>query len=113
MKITAESLTPLTHTTYYILLALTEQLHGYGIMQKVDEMSKSKVKLGPGTLYGALSKLEKQGLIVKVEDTERKKCYILTDFGKQVVTFEFKRIEELVEISRHIVRSIGGDSNDA
>ncbi|RSK28868.1 PadR family transcriptional regulator [Bacillus sp. HMF5848] len=107
----AAQLLPLTHTTYFILLSLTEPLHGYGIMQKVDEMSSSQVKLGPGTLYGALSKLEKQGLILKVEDTDRKKCYKLTDFGSEVVRLEFKRLEQLVVISRDIVETLGGDSH--
>ena len=65
---------PLTHTTFYILISLTTPLHGYGIMQKVEEMSKGEVKLGPGTLYGALSKLEKQKIIAKTqEDGERRK----------------------------------------
>ena len=72
----AGSFLPLTHTTYFILLALINPLHGYGIMKKVEEMSKDSVKLGPGTLYGALSKLEKQGMIEKYDesDSDRKKA---------------------------------------
>ncbi|PAD39902.1 PadR family transcriptional regulator [Terribacillus sp. 7520-G] len=98
---------PLTHTTFYILLSLTTPLHGYGIMQKVEEMSKGDVKLGPGTLYGALSKLEKQKIIAKTgEDGERRKSYVLTELGKQVVKSEWNRLQYLVEISRQKVESI-------
>lgn len=110
----AESFLPLTHTTYYILLALIDPLHGYGIMQKVEEMSAGAVKLGPGTLYGALSKLEKQAIIVKIKelDMERKKCYQLTDLGKEIVQLEHKRLIELVSASEKYVKKIGGKGND-
>lgn len=107
---TAEKYLPLTHTTYYILISLATPLHGYGIMQKVEEMSKGEVKLGPGTLYGALSKLEKQGLTVKTEeDEERRKCYVLTNLGKQVVKLEWERLMTLVEVSKYIVEIIEVD----
>ncbi|WP_442598392.1 PadR family transcriptional regulator [Neobacillus sp. D3-1R] len=111
MKNTAtEKYLPLTHTTYYILISLVTPLHGYGIMQKVEEMSTGEVKLGPGTLYGALSKLEKQGLIVKTdEDEERRKCYVLTNIGKQVVKLEWERLNTLVEVSKNIVADIEVD----
>ena len=61
---------PLSEATYYILLALVEPLHGYGVMQKVEAMSDESVRIGPGTLYGAFTTLEKEGLIslVKEED---------------------------------------------
>ena len=59
---------PLTEPTYYILLSLTEPLHGYAVMQKVEQLSNGAVSVGPGTLYGALSTLEKDGLIVKVAE---------------------------------------------
>ncbi|MDT3427279.1 DNA-binding PadR family transcriptional regulator [Paenibacillus forsythiae] len=45
----------LSETTYYILLATIHPLHGYGIIKFINELTKGKVKLGPGTLYGALS----------------------------------------------------------
>ena len=53
---------PLTEATYYILLALTEPLHGYAVMQKVSAMSGGLVNIGPGTLYGAFGKLKEAGL---------------------------------------------------
>ena len=101
---------PLTEATYYILISLADPLHGYGIMQNVEEISNGYVNLGPGTLYGALSKLEKQGLIKKTEDNkgDRRKYYILTEFGKSVVKFEYQRLRMMVNISDDIVKSMGG-----
>ncbi len=88
---------PLTESTYYILLSLVEPLHGYGIMQKVDVLSEGTVKIGPGTLYGALQALEKESLIVKVGEEERRKIYELTGKGKEVLN---KQVERLVIMVR-------------
>ena len=66
---------PLTEATYYILLCMVEPIHGYKLMQDVESMTNGEVKLGPGTLYGATSKLVKDGLIEQVmseEDTKKK-----------------------------------------
>jgi DNA-binding PadR family transcriptional regulator len=84
---------PLTESTYYILLALHEPLHGYGVMQKVEALSKGMVKIGPGTLYGAFQALEKEALIVKVAEEERRKSYALTDKGRQVLKHQISRLE--------------------
>ena len=54
-------------------------------MQKVAEISQGTVSVGPGTLYGAFSTLEKEGLIVKVKEEDRRKCYVLTLKGQQVL----------------------------
>lgn len=96
-----EKFLPLTETTYYILLSLTEPLHGYGIMQKVQALSSGKVVIAPGTLYGALENLKKQNLIDLVsEDAEkRRKVYALSELGRQVLTSEFKRLQALVAVS--------------
>ena len=84
---------PLTESTYYIMLTLVEPLHGYAVMQKVEEISKGTVKVGPGTLYGAFTSLEKEGLIVKVKEEERRKSYVLTPKGKKVLMNQIKRLE--------------------
>jgi len=88
---------PLTESTAYTLLALTEPLHGYGVMQKVEAISNGTVKIGPGTLYGAFSTLESEGLIVKVDEVDRRKIYALTDKGKQVLKEHVRRAEIMVE----------------
>ncbi len=83
---------PLSETTYYIMLALVDPLHGYGVMQKVAEISNGLVKLGPGTLYGAFSTLEKEGLIEKTGEEERRKLYQLTLKGKSVLLNQIRRL---------------------
>jgi len=87
---------PLTESTYYILLALIEPLHGYGVMQKVESLSEGTVEIGPGTLYGAFQSLEKEGLIIKVGEEERRKIYALTDKGREVLKEQINRLVIMV-----------------
>jgi DNA-binding PadR family transcriptional regulator len=88
---------PLTESTAYTLLALAEPLHGYGVMQKVETLSESTVKIGPGTLYGAFTTLESEGLIVKVGEEDRRKTYSLTNKGRSVLKEHLRRLEILVK----------------
>ncbi len=91
-----EKYLPLTESTYYILLSLVEPLHGYGVMQKVETMSDGVVKIGPGTLYGAFQVLEKEGLIIKVGEEERRKIYQLTGKGRDVMMKQLDRLRIMV-----------------
>ena len=63
----------MTETGFYILLCLRTPNHGYGIVQKVKELTEDEVVLGPGTMYGSLSKMEKDGLIEFVREEEKRK----------------------------------------
>ena len=83
---------PLTEATYYIMLTLIEPLHGYAVMQKVEKISKGTVRMGPGTLYGVFTTLEKEGLIVKVKEEDRRKSYTLTGKGKRVLLSQIQRL---------------------
>jgi DNA-binding PadR family transcriptional regulator len=87
---------PLTESTYYTLLALVEPMHGYGVMQKVESLSENTVKIGPGTLYGAFQALEKEALIVKVGEEERRKIYALTEKGRAVLKEQVNRLRIMV-----------------
>lgn len=91
----------LTEAIYYILLALQEPLHGYGIMQKTSSMSNGRLVLSAGTLYGAISNLLEKGWIQpcgESSDTDgRRKMYSITELGKGVLLAEYERLEELVE----------------
>lgn len=93
-----EEQSALTEAVFYILLTLHKPLHGYGIMQGVEELTQNRLSLGPGTLYGALSTLvEKQW--IKALDTSknsRRKEYVITPTGKKVFQTELIRLEELV-----------------
>lgn len=93
---------PLTESTYYILLCLVEPLHGYGVMQKVESISQGTVKLGPGTLYGAFTTLEKDGLIVKVAEQDRRKSYTLTTKGRRVLAAQVERLEIMTKNGRQV-----------
>ena len=86
---------PMTETGFYILLCLRQPNHGYGIVQKVKELTKGEILLAPGTLYGSLSKMEKDGLIRFVREEEKRKSYVITALGKEVLEIEMKRIERL------------------
>ena len=86
---------PMTETGFYILLCLQELNHGYGIVQKVKKMTQGDIVLAPGTMYGSLSKMEKDGLIRFVREEDKRKIYLITDLGSKVLDIEKKRIERL------------------
>ncbi|KQQ32680.1 PadR family transcriptional regulator [Duganella sp. Leaf126] len=88
---------PLTESTFYILLSLDEPRHGYGIMQRVSEMSDGEVRIGPGTLYGAFNMLEKQKLIAMVREEDRRKIYALTTEGRTVLQAQLARTRRLLD----------------
>ncbi len=96
----------LTEAVYYILLALIEPLHGYGIMQRTATLSNGRLYLSAGTLYGALSTLMEKGWIEQIETPadSRKKQYIITAIGRQVVEQELLRLNELVTNGKSILK---------
>ena len=96
---------PLSEATFYVMLALNEPLHGYAIMQKVETMSGGSVTLGPGTLYGVFGTLEKQALIVKVAEEERRKVYALTALGRKVLAEQVRRLEIMVGNARVLLNA--------
>lgn len=90
----------MTETAFYILLSLKEPRHGYGIIKNVGEMTNGRLVLGSGTIYGTLTKMQKDGIIVVFADEERKKVYEVTDLGKMLMLLEMKRLHELNENAR-------------
>ncbi|MCI5951415.1 MAG: PadR family transcriptional regulator [Anaerostipes sp.] len=86
---------PMTETGFYILLCLREEMHGYSIVKKVEDLTNGEVRLSPGTMYGSLSKMEKDGLITFVREEEKRKIYIITELGREVLSLEMKRIRRL------------------
>jgi len=97
---------PLTEAVYYILLSLYLPLHGYGIMQKVEELSGGRVKLAAGTLYGAINTMLERGWLVSLpgESNSRKKEYEITLLGKEIVKTELSRLKELLVNGEQIVK---------
>lgn len=96
---------PLTEASFYILLALKEPNHGYGIIKKVEELTKARIILAPGTLYGVITTFLKNNLIVldKVEGSKKKKTYKITEAGLDLLAFELKRIESMVEQAKEVL----------
>lgn len=88
---------PMTETGFYILLCLREANHGYGIVQMVEKMTVGEIRLSPGTMYGSLSKMEKDGLIRFVREEEKRKLYVITELGKDVLDLEKRRIKRLYQ----------------
>jgi DNA-binding PadR family transcriptional regulator len=97
---------PLTESTYYILLALIEPLHGYVVMQRVREMSQGSVEVGPGTLYGAFSKLLNEGLVWMVKQDNRRKIYELTPKGKDVLRAQIGRLEIMTRAGSEVIEAL-------
>lgn len=94
---------PLTEALFYILLAVRKPNYGYEIIQDVSEMTKGRVNLGPGTLYGAINSMLSKGWIkLYSEDKEsrKKKEYLITDAGREVFRKEAERLEELIGNSK-------------
>ncbi len=86
---------PMTEAMYYILLALLSPGHGYRLMSAVSEISAGRVKMGSGTLYGVLTRMQKDGLIKAIEDDGRRKTYAITEEGKSALREEYARIKAM------------------
>lgn len=88
---------PMTEAMYYVLLSLLRPGHGYAVMQRVRERSGGRVVMGPGTLYGVLTRMRQDGWIIPDADDGRRKVYRLTQRGRRELLCEYRRLEHLVE----------------
>lgn len=110
-----KSRSPLTPAVLHILMALGEgERHGYAIMKQVEADAEGAVKMGPGTLYGALSRMMKAGLVVESGkridpqmDDERRIYYTITPAGRQALNDELQRYRGVVELARRRRLSLG------
>ena len=91
---------PMTETGFYILFCLQEEMHGYNIGLKVKDMTNGELTISPGKMYGTLSKIENDNLISFVKEEDKRKSYIITELGKEVLEIELKRIERLYRNSK-------------
>jgi len=92
-----EQFRTLTEPMYYILLALTEECCGVDIMEKVKSISHGRVVVGPGTLYAMLAKFEENEIIRLTASEGRRKSYIITDKGRDMLKEEYNRLKTMVE----------------
>lgn len=96
----------LTETTFLVLLALYQPNHGYGIMQFIEKETSGRVKLGAGTLYGAINMLVSKHWIAPTKDNtdSKKKDYLITDEGKQKAEEELRRMSEVLNLAQTIIK---------
>jgi DNA-binding PadR family transcriptional regulator len=100
----------LQEPTFLILAALAGgDLHGYGIIKEVESLSDGRLRLSPGTLYGALDRLRNDGL-AEVTGEERvegrlRRYYHLTDAGASALQLEIDRQERVTHIAREKLRA--------
>jgi DNA-binding PadR family transcriptional regulator len=111
-----DELLPLPSTVFHILLSLADQdRHGYDIMQEVEAMTQGQIRMGPGTLYGAIKRMLAAGLIVESDerpdpeyDDERRRYYRLTLLGQRALRAETKRLSHLVKVAQR-KRMVGSE----
>lgn len=94
---------PMTETGFYILFCLQKPNHGYGVVQLTEKLTNGEIKIAPGTMYGSLAKMEKDGLIRFVIEEEKRKLYEITDLGREVLDLELKRIGRLYRTSQEVI----------
>lgn len=108
--------TPLSESTLFILLSLSSKpLHGYAIMKDVLDISRGRVNLTAGTLYGALKRLLNQGWIERIPANEEetanpglpRKAYRLSSKGREMLNAEMERVQAVADVLRfHKANSI-------
>lgn len=93
----------LTEPMYYILLSLNEERYGYEIMQLISDKTQGRLKVGPGTLYTLLGRFVDEGIIRQTKEVERRKVYIITDYGMELLEKEYERLQQLIEDGRVVL----------
>ena len=94
----------LTEQMYYVLLCLTEECCGMDIMDKIPAVTEGRVKVGSGTLYNLLEQFSESGMIKMTRAEGRKRSYIITDKGREILKAEYIRLNTLAEDYRRITK---------
>jgi DNA-binding PadR family transcriptional regulator len=102
-------MTMLSPPVFHVLLALGDEvMHGYGIMQRFEELTAGSEQLLPGTLYATLARMVDSGLIAEAEPPSGdrsggapRRHYRVTDHGRELAAAESERMHRLVEVARH------------
>ena len=90
-----EKFVTLTEAMFYILICLQKECCGTDIMQQVHDMTDGRVRIGPGTLYNLLDQFMKNKMIQETSVLGRRKNYQITQYGKELLDLEYKRIKQL------------------
>ena len=97
-----EKFRTLTEQMFYVLLCLKEECYGQDILDRVPAMTENRVSVGSGTLYNLLEQFLEEGMIVETKVEGRRRSYILTNKGKEMLDKEFRRIQAQAEDYRRI-----------
>jgi len=111
----ADDFTPLTPAAFHILLVLArDSLYGYGVKQEVEALTGGTVRLGPGTLYESIQRLERDGLIEEDPDAEpdhpQRRYYRPTALGRRVLEAELVRMDRVLDYARNTDPSPGTET---
>lgn len=90
---------------FYILLCLQHEVCGIDIMAMVSVISNGRVSIGPGTLYAMLQRFEDNEIIEKTREENRKKWYLITGAGKQMLEDELQRLESMLEDAKTAMKA--------
>lgn len=106
---------PLTTPEFHVLLALGENaLHGYGMMQSLEEKTAGRDALLPGTLYTTLARMVDKGLLEELTEPpepdadRRRRYYRVTSLGLAVARAESERLARLLRLARAARLAPGG-----
>lgn len=111
-----QDLLPLPVATFHVLLALQEDdLHGYGVKKRVEELSEGSVRMAPGTLYETLHRMRERGLVEEpderpptTEDHPQRSYYRLTSLGRRLLRAEVERVGGMIDHARALLGEGGG-----
>lgn len=112
----AQELLPLPVATFHVLLALQEEdLHGYGVKKRVEELSNGSVRMAPGTLYETLHRMRERGLIEEPDDPPeearshaQRSYYRLTGLGRRALRAEVERVGGMIDHARALLADTEG-----
>jgi DNA-binding PadR family transcriptional regulator len=99
------SFLPLTTPEYHVLLALGEgSLHGYAMIEAIEQKTGGQATLLPGTLYATLARMEERGMLEEVPPPEdasdaRRRYYRVTPLGREVARAESARLKGLLAVA--------------
>jgi DNA-binding PadR family transcriptional regulator len=99
----------LTDSIFLILLATLEPIHGYKIMQVIQDMTTGSVEIGPATMYTTLKKLNQARWIMEISGDDSKILYQATEEGRHILHENFNRRKQLIDIAQqHFNQNSGG-----
>jgi len=92
-----EKFQTLTEPMFYVLLCLKEECCGMDIMERVERLTRGQVRIGPGTLYNLLEQFAAADMIRQTACEGRRRSYILTEKGQDVLENERRRLYRMLE----------------